>query len=345
MENLQTLLLIITPLFIGFALPTHAKLVATIDQLLKWLVYGILALIGLSLSQVPDLNQALGSIVSITSVLVVLILGCNLLALVLFDKFHPMQPVSTSVSHHKNNTNNENNKSNNQASSTKTQTSNKTPLAALANPSVLISLLQVFSVVLGFLVGKYVLPLLPQLFAIPPISTHSIDSLITYALMLLILLVGIQLKGSGFTLKQVLLNRRGVQLSVVFTLSSLLAGVLFSWVMPNVSMSKGLALASGFGWYSLSGIIMTDAYGAVWGSVALLNDLAREFFALAFIGLIMPRAPSAAVGVAGVTGMDFTLPIIQRSGGLGIMPLTMSFGFIVNILSPVLMVFFSTVRF
>ena len=39
-------------------------------------------------------------------------------------------------------------------------------------------------------------------------------------------------------------------------------------------------MSSGYGWYSLSGIVITSAYGAQWGSVALLNDLLRELFAL-----------------------------------------------------------------
>ena len=113
-------------------------------------------------------------------------------------------------------------------------------------------------------------------------------------------------------------------------------------MMPNVSIMQGLALSSGYGWYSLSGIVMTDAYGAIWGSVALLNDLLREFLALMFIPLLMRKYPSTAVGLGGVTSMDFTLPVIQSSGGNEVVPLAMSFGFIVNIVSPVLMVLFSS---
>jgi uncharacterized membrane protein YbjE (DUF340 family) len=160
-------------------------------------------------------------------------------------------------------------------------------------------------------------------------------------LMILILLVGIGLKGSGITLKEVLLNKRGVEMSVIFTLSVLVGGLIFALMFSDVSWTKGLALASGFGWYSLSAIIMTDAYGAVWGSVALFNDLVREFFALLFIPVFMRKYPSAAVGLGGATSLDFTLPIIQQSGGLKVVPLAISFGFIINIVSPVLMVLFS----
>ena len=164
----------------------------------------------------------------------------------------------------------------------------------------------------------------------------------TVLLMILILLVGIGLKGSGITLKEVLLSKRGMQTSVIFTLAVLMGGVVFWLIFDEVSLTQSLALASGFGWYSLSAIVMTDAYGAVWGSVALFNDLVREFFALLFIPFFMRKTPSAAVGLGGATSLDFTLPIIQQSGGLGVVPLAISFGFIINIVAPVLMVAFSS---
>lgn len=102
-----------------------------------------------------------------------------------------------------------------------------------------------------------------------------------------------------------------------------------------------MALASSFGWYSLSGTMMTDAYGAMWGSVALINDLTREILALLFIPAVMRHSSSAAIGLGGVTSLDFTLPTLQKAGGSEIVPMVISFGFITNVLSPVLMVLFS----
>lgn len=203
-----------------------------------------------------------------------------------------------------------------------------------ADISIAGSVKQVGCVLAGFALGHSV-----KAYWLPP------ENLGTYFLMLLVLLVGIQLRSSGITLRQVLINKRGMQIFALITFSSLLGGLLFAALMPEVSWSKGLALASGFGWYSLSGIVMTEAYGPVWGSVALLNDLAREFFALVFIPLLMRRHPSAAVGVGGATSMDFTLPVIQSSGGLAAVPLAISFGFIINIVAPVLMVVFSALHF
>lgn len=200
-----------------------------------------------------------------------------------------------------------------------------------ARVSISGSLKQIACVLAGFVLGRAL-----KESWLPPESAN------TYALMLLVLLVGIQLGSSGITLRKVLINRRGVETFVLITVSGLIGGALFALLMPGVKLTQGLALASGFGWYSLSGIVMTGAYGPVWGSVALVNDLAREFFALMFIPLLMRRYPSAAVGVGGATSLDFTLPVIQSSGGLAVVPLAISFGFVINVSAPFLMVFFSS---
>ncbi len=203
-----------------------------------------------------------------------------------------------------------------------------------ASVSITGSIKQISCVLAGWLLGRWMADIW-----LPPESAN------TYILMLLVGLVGVQLGSSGVTLRQIMLNRRGVETSVLITVSALLGGILFSLLMPGVSLSKGLALASGFGWYSLSGIVMTNAYGPVWGGVALANDLAREFFALVFIPLLMRRHPSAAVGVGGATSLDFTLPVIQSAGGLEVVPLAICFGFVINVISPFLMVIFSSAGF
>lgn len=192
------------------------------------------------------------------------------------------------------------------------------------------TVLQVGSVFVGIMLGQ----VLPDAW-LPP------NDSVRYVLMLMLLLVGISLKGSGISLKKVLVNHRGVMMSVIFIFSVLMGGALYAWLIPEVSLYQGLALASGFGWYSLSAGVIGDAYGAVWGSVALFNDLGREFFALMFIPLLMKRFPNAAIGSGGATSLDFTLPIIHQSGGKEAAALAVSFSFIINLLSPILMSVFA----
>ena len=191
------------------------------------------------------------------------------------------------------------------------------------------SLIQIGCLAVGFAIAK----ILPAGFVMP-------DYVITVLLMVLLLLVGICLRASGVSLKQALINKYGLQMSLVFMVFTLLGGAVFAF-MTDVPISQGLAMASGFGWYSLSGTVMTDAYGAVWGSVALFNDLGRELVALLFIPYVMRYSPTSAIGLGGVTSLDFTLPTLTGSGGIQITPLVISFGFITNVVSPVLMVGFS----
>lgn len=300
MDSLKTLLLVLTPMFIGFAIRVPKPYVPLIDKLLGWLVYLILLLMGLGLAQVENLLTHLNHIVLYVSVLFGLLMLFNVVALVLFERLHP---TSLSI----------------QGSETQPKIS---LLGSLKQPAVVL-----LGLVLGYMLPENWLPA---------------EKWGTYALMLLILLVGIQLRSNGIPLRQVLLNKRGLQVSVVFMLSCMLAGLVFAAIFQDISWGKGLALASGYGWYSLSGIVMTQTYGATWGSVALLNDLLREFFALVCIPLLMRTSSAAAVGIGGATSMDFTLPIIRSSGGLAVVPLAISFGFVVNVLAPIWMLIFST---
>ncbi|MFZ1875359.1 MAG: lysine exporter LysO family protein [Chania sp.] len=161
-----------------------------------------------------------------------------------------------------------------------------------------------------------------------------------YALLFLLLLVGIQLRNSGMTLRQIVLNRRGMIVAVVVAVSALAGGALAAQLL-GLPLKTGLAMASGFGWYSLSGILITDAYGPVLGSAAFFNDLARELVAIMLIPTLVRRSRSSALGLCGATSMDFTLPVLQRSGGLEMVPPAIVHGFLLSLLGPVLMALFS----
>lgn len=301
MNGLITLLLILTPMFIGFALPSHTNWASVAERALNYLVFLILIVIGIELGLVENLSQKVDAITLYLSTLIALTIGIGTAALIAFDKF---VPPSTHTHHH----------------------NNTKPKINLRG-----SLVQISCLVIGFVIAK----VLPDSL-LPPHNTTTV------LLMALLFLVGVSLKGSGVTLKEAMLNKRGLQISAVFIVITLLSGVVFALLFEEVSITKGLALASGFGWYSLSGTVMTDAYGAVWGSVALLNDLSREIIALIFIPWVMRYSQSAAIGLGGVTSLDFTLPTLTQAGGTKIVPTVISFGFITNVISPILMVFFST---
>ncbi|WP_159339214.1 lysine exporter LysO family protein [Leclercia adecarboxylata] len=184
-------------------------------------------------------------------------------------------------------------------------------------------------VVLGFLLGLTGFSFLQH-------ATEASE----YTLIFLLFLIGIQLRNNGMTLKQIVLNRRGMIVAVVVVGSSLIGGVINAFIL-DLPLNTALAMASGFGWYSLSGILLTESFGPVIGSAAFFNDLGRELIAIMLIPGLVRRSRSTALGLCGATSMDFTLPVLQRSGGLEMVPAAIVHGFILSLLVPVMMAFFS----
>ncbi|SFL87275.1 lysine exporter LysO family protein [Marinobacter zhejiangensis] len=290
-------LLILAPLFLGFAIPLQQRgLMTAIHYTVEALVYFILALLGLGLGQMEGLWSQLGVMAGQVAILVVGLLLANMLGLWLWHRWQPMpgdRGESAGVTSYR-----------------------RLFLAALK---------PLAAVVIGLLIGHFLLPVLPW-----------VEDLATWALMFLLLLIGTQLRNAGLSLRRLLMNRQGLGIALSLILSSLLAGVL---VMPLLGLPwhDTLALVSGFGWYSLSGIVVGDALGPAWGGVAFLNDVLREIIALAIIPLLIPRRPAMAIGYGGATAMDFTLPIIRSSGGLDCVPVAIASGFLLSFVSPVLM--------
>ncbi|MCG7529768.1 lysine exporter LysO family protein [Psychrobium sp. MM17-31] len=189
-----------------------------------------------------------------------------------------------------------------------------------------ISLLGV--VALGFVIGLFVV-----------IDKTWIDKSSEWALMLLLLLIGISLRNSGIALRDILLNKSGMQIALVVMVTSWIGGLVVAKLL-QLPLNHGLAVSSGFGWYSLSGILISDGISPLLGAVALINDLGRELVAIFIIPLLIASKRHSAIGIGGATSMDFTLPIIQKTGGSAAVPIAIVSGFILSIMAPLCMLFF-----
>ncbi|PJC87764.1 hypothetical protein CSW98_01150 [Vibrio sp. HA2012] len=172
-----------------------------------------------------------------------------------------------------------------------------------------------------------------------PFNLYWVDTAIEWILFLLLFFIGIQLRNSGLTLRQILLNKHGMLISLVMILSSWLGGVIAALLL-DLPLYQSLAMASGFGWYSLSGILMGDAFGPVFGGASFMLELFRELVALVTIPLMIRNRPCTAIGYAGATAMDFTLPVIQTSGGVRCVPVAIVSGFILSLVVPLFILFF-----
>lgn len=165
------------------------------------------------------------------------------------------------------------------------------------------------------------------------------DMGVNIALAIMLYLTSAALLNEGVCLRDALTNKTGVAIAGVFVLGTSLAGTVFAWIY-ELPTAQGLAMASGFGWYSLSGLMMTKAYGSLIGSVVLMCDLVREFLAFVFIPLVIRKHAIGAISMSGAPGLDILLPSIIASGGRHLAPITISFALMVNLSAPVLMTLF-----
>lgn len=146
----------------------------------------------------------------------------------------------------------------------------------------------------------------------PAVVNHP--DLATYTLFLLLFLVGVGIGSNPQTWQ--LLRRSNVRLLLVplsIVTGTLLGAGLCSFLLPAVSAREALAVGAGFGYYSLSSILITELHGQQLGVVALLANILREIFTLLLTPLLARCCGRLApIASGGATTMDTTLPIISR---------------------------------
>lgn len=132
------------------------------------------------------------------------------------------------------------------------------------------------------------------------------------------------------------LSPRMALLPVVTIIGSWL-GALLIWTVLHRTLSDCMAINSGFAYYSLSSIFITEYRGAELGTIALLANIIREMLTLLGAPL-MARCfgPLAPISVGGATTMDTTLPILSQTLGQRYIALSIYHGFVVDFTVPFL---------
>ncbi len=139
------------------------------------------------------------------------------------------------------------------------------------------------------------------------------------------------------------LDPRLMLLPVMTIMGTLCATAIASLGMPHRSLADCLAVGSGFGYYSLSSILITQYQGPELGTVALLANIVREVITLLGAPLLVRYfGPLSPISCGGATTMDTTLPIITRSSGEDFVILSLFHGFLVDFSVPFLVTFFCT---
>ena len=110
------------------------------------------------------------------------------------------------------------------------------------------------------------------------------------------------------------------------------------------SLTSCLAVDSGFAYYSLSSIFITEYRGAELGTIALLANIVREMITLLLAPMLAKRfGPLAPITAGGATTMDTTLPIIAQASGQKYVALSIYHGFVTDFSVPFLVTMWCTI--
>lgn len=128
----------------------------------------------------------------------------------------------------------------------------------------------------------------------------------------------------------------------LMTVVGTLCGAAFALILlPHLRLFDIMAVGSGFGYYSLSSIFITEYRGAALGTTALLANVIREILTL-LLAPVMARffGRLAPISAGGATSMDTTLPVITQSSGAEFVPVSVYHGALVDFSVPFLVTFF-----
>ena len=176
------------------------------------------------------------------------------------------------------------------------------------------------------------------------------NDITVYVLYLLMFQVGLSI-GSDKKLKDILGSIRPKLLLVPFATiaGTLVFSALVSLLLTQWSVFDCLAVGSGFAYYSLSSILITQLkesslgvqLATELGTIALMANIMREIMALLgaplFVKYFGRLSPICA---GGATTMDTTLPIITRYSGKDLVFISIFHGIIVDFTVPFFVSFF-----
>ena len=183
--------------------------------------------------------------------------------------------------------------------------------------------------------------LLLGIYRIVPIEI-SAGNFSFYVLCGLMFSVGISIGNDPSSFRQFrYLNPRLIFLPIMTILGTWLGVLVVSLFLKNRSMADCLAVGSGFGYYSLSSILITHCKGVELGTIALLSNIMREVFTLLFSPwMVKYFGKLAPICAGGATTMDTTFPIIVRTSGKDYAIVSIYQGFIMDFTVPFFVTFF-----
>jgi uncharacterized membrane protein YbjE (DUF340 family) len=188
------------------------------------------------------------------------------------------------------------------------------------------------SVVIGILAGYFLLN---------GGGTVFLDSITNYSLAVLLFGVGIDIGASREIIEDLrIMGWKLIVIPILIAVGSILGAVMTGLIF-NFSAGESAAVGAGFGWYSLSGVLISKLHSAELGSLAFLTNVFRELMTVMVLPLVAKYFGSlASIAPGGATTMDVTLALVKESGGEAVVIPAFISGAVLSILVPILVPLF-----
>jgi uncharacterized membrane protein YbjE (DUF340 family) len=195
------------------------------------------------------------------------------------------------------------------------------------------------------LMGCFMLGILGGLYNLVP-KEYLTSGLEMGTLYALIFLVGMGMGSDGKFLHNILhMGKQELLVPMAVVVGSLAGGALVSLMLADIDIIAGAAVGAGFGYYSLSSVLISQLKGDELGTIALVANIAREVTTILAAPIMVRLAgPWGPIASGGATTMDTTLPIIVKYSGKAYAMTSVISGIVLTCLVPVLVPFILALR-
>ena len=140
------------------------------------------------------------------------------------------------------------------------------------------------------------------------------------------------------------LSPRMLFLPVMTVFGTYLGVMVVGLFFRERTLTEYLAVGSGFGYYSLSSILITQYKGVELGTIALLANIFREILTLLLAPwMVKYFGKLALISAGGATTMDTTFPVIVRNSGKEYSIVSIYHGFVMDFSVPFLVTLFCSI--
>ncbi len=300
--------MILTGIILGTLSRKHGNKFGFLGVLLTAIVFLIVFVMGVKMGINREVVTQLHTIGLEATILSFFIMGGSVLAVFLVKKFIGMEMKATV-----------------HEGKVKSGNGNKFSLAILV------------TIALGLLVGYALVPILFDLKAFDIFSSKFI----VVSLSAMLFLIGTEIGLAGTIASNI--KSAGFRIMIfpfVVVLGSFAGAILGSVFLP-LSMKEALAVSSGFGWFTLAPIIITDHGYPIAGAIAFIHNVIREYGGLVLIPIVSKYFGCIeAAALPGVAAMDVAIPVLERMCGERIIIYSFLIGLVQSAMVPVLVPLF-----